>query len=556
MPLEISNRGIFSRTWRSVAQARPLLDAHTAKRLETILLQQNGTRLRLDFDLTERVARGYYRPDLELLTGDKLSLVEDLPVKQRESLYLERLATPVIEIFEEVLSGSRKVFPDRFWSGRQGRLNMIICFRYALETHCGLEMQRSPRVIAPQLFRRAQPDFLRRHCGSEDWTAFVARFKLHGGFAQTFSNSINNLVRAAYPWAFDLNTPEGQHLHPDDFRHNNLWFGPQGKRIAWRMVDHRFRRHLGLTMDKKTRTFDQRLLREGQAQLLTELGHGCWRDVFNAEGLGGLLASRPEFHSKVGLVLAWRYPWAFDLNTPEGQHLHSHDFEDRAVFPTDAMLRTALLHEAAQDQLSLTDLTRQMNDNWLVAHGLASLRGSSRIDIMRRAFPEEFAIGSLTEADFRNQNATRTLRPMPYRMIRKTVAGGMTYGIVNVAMATFYFPANLIGSIVRLESADHGVVYEVRRTLHGEGKTGRLLRPVMVFARPHEDQTYWRPDLSEYDGNTHPIISDRLRQELVELGIAPHGLSLAQQKDLLAFIRRRGSHALPEFLSRSAIRIV
>ncbi|MBU0672197.1 MAG: DUF4046 domain-containing protein, partial [Candidatus Margulisbacteria bacterium] len=275
-----SSSSPFTSRWKSMAAARPHLDAYTAQRLKRLLNDPLFRASSLRLAETERVARGKYLPDLELLIGDKLSMIEGMSKAELIKLYVEKMSPVVQEVYEEVLDGSRKTFPDRFWSGRQGQLNMIICFRYLLEQKLGFQMQRSPQIIDSRFFRQNQGEFLVSEVGKEDWTAFCAKYKLGGGLNLTFANSFSQLIRTSYPWAFNLNSKEGSHLHPDDFRTNDTWQGSKGRKLAGRMADHRFRRHLGLTMDEKTKTFDPRLLRENQAELLASLGYTCWRDVF------------------------------------------------------------------------------------------------------------------------------------------------------------------------------------------------------------------------------------------------------------------------------------
>ncbi|MDD5382042.1 MAG: hypothetical protein PHH60_00065 [Candidatus Margulisbacteria bacterium] len=528
----------FQIRWGSMTEARPHLDAFTAGRLKKLLCDPHFDSTKLNLTLSQRIGRGKYYVDLELLLGDKLSSIEGISKSRLRLLYFEKMTPMIRQIYEDLVNSGRTEVYKRFWAGWQGQLNFVICLRYVLEQKYGIKMQRSPRTIDPRLFKRNQGDFLRGIIGKEDWTDFLAKSKLHGGFARTFVNSISSAMRMAYPWAFNFNTPEGAHLHLDDFRTNDLWQDSRGLQVAWRMVDHRVRKHLGIMMDERTQTFDPRLLRANQAEMLASLGQACWRDVFIAEGLGGLLASAPQFNNKVGQVLKWRYPWAFDRSKPEGEHLHAHDFEEKMVFTSGEELREALLHETDQEGWTLRELPQRINKEWLKDHGLGSISEVPKIEIFRQAFPIEFSSGFFTEADFRNQGTMRRLKPSAYRMIKPSRVKETTYGIIIANKTAYYFPAEYLGCAARLESAEHGVVYKMK-TVVRSGKTGRSLVPIKAFRLPQDSRTYWKPELVDYDPAEFPILSKKTREGLVALGTAPQGLTISEQQQLLKAGRPR-----------------
>lgn len=528
-----------------MAQALPALRSYTTLRLRILLLDKNFDPKKLNFSLARNVARGIYREDLELLTGDKLAQIKGIPRARLRALYLKKMTPAVLRIYQAVIKGKQKQFPKQFWHGWQGKLNLIICFRYVLEEECGIVMQRKPRQIDPRLSRKKQKQFLRDTCNGGDWAIFMAQFKLQGAIQQTFRNSISKLMRASYPWAFNLRTPEGQHLHPDDFKYDRMWQGYKGTRLIRRMLDHRLGKHLGITMDKETQTFDSRLLRDNQGELLASLDQTCWRNVFIAEGMDGILSSRPEFQGKVGKILEWRYPWAFDWSKPEGEHLHHYDFEAKAVFTSDQELRTALLHEAAAAGWSIQALPKNISRDWLMNHGLGSLSSIPRIELFRRAFPNEFSHGVLAEIDFRNQTSTTSLRTTALRRIKKTKAGSTPYGIAHLKRVKYYFDRSLIGFAVRQESAEHGIIYRVHRIIQPDSEPGRQYSPVKAFYLVAGPKNYWRPRLLDYDPEKHPIISRTRKATLVDFGIAPHSLSIDQQKSVLKlgafeFLRQNG----------------
>jgi hypothetical protein len=525
------------------------LYSQSVSRLRILLFSTDFNASSLDLLHFQKIGRGRYFDDLELLIGDKLSSIQGLPKSKLQKLYFEKMKPAVIEIYEDVLEKRRKTFPNGFWNGWQGKLNFIICFTYLLEEKFKIKMNRSTRQIDQRLLRKNQSEFLRGACGKEDWVDFMSQHKLAGGFYSTFGNSTILLMRNCFPWAFNMNTPEGEHLHLDEFRQNNLWVGEKAEKIARRVADHKIRKHLGLIFDPSTHTFDQRLLRENQTAFLASKEHTCWRDLFNEEGLGGLLASRKDLGDKIGNVFKWLYPWAFDWDKPEGEHLHPYDFEAKDAFASDKDLREAVLHEIKNEGWELKDLPQKINEKWLIEHGLESVAYIAKLELFRRAFASEFESGLFSEADFHNQGTMRKLKVTAFRKIQRQKARNTTYGIIHIEKKVYYFPEIMIGNYARKESSEHGVIYAVKKETREE-ETIKIPYPIKAFKIAAASTSFYaRPELIDYDKENFPILPKDIKTSLINFGIAPHNLTISEQKSILRFVEENGTETLFQFLT-------
>jgi len=83
-----------------------------------------------------------YKPDRELLAGDKLRLYPHL-----WKTYVKKFSPLLIQAYELVLSGDQKQLPPNVYEGFQGMINATILFRYVLEDKCGLKMDEKGRKI-------------------------------------------------------------------------------------------------------------------------------------------------------------------------------------------------------------------------------------------------------------------------------------------------------------------------------------------------------------------------------------------------------------------------
>ncbi len=530
---------LMSRAWMDDGFEGKTLDhiKDPALRLKFLLIHQDidSSVLTLSsFVPTGRRGRGKYYHDLDLLVDNKLAEIRGLPRSTLASLYLNKMRAAAIEIYEEVKDGTRRAFPDNFWKGWQGQLNFIICYKYLMEEKYKFTMDPVGYIIDPRFQRKNQSAFLKTACEKEDWDNFMAANKLAGGFALTFGKSMANLMAAAYPWAFDMTQPEGKHLELDAFKANKLWQEEDGERRAWIVLDHRLRQHAEVDLE----TLDPRLLRGQQTNFLASQGVTCWRDLFIKLELSGMVVVMEQFAGRPSKALAWRYPKAFDLSTPEGKHYHLNDFEPLTLFSAEEQ-RAMFLHETVAEGWEIdSNLPQKASLLWLAEHRLWN-GYESKFDLFRRVLAEEFATGILNETHFRNLGTMQSIKPAPLRRIQETKAGGLPFGKIHLEKTAYFFPVELVNHTARKASADYGYIY-----LDDNATT-----PTKVFELIPNPSKYHRPVLIDFDPGEHPIIPIEVEASLIEIGRASHQLTTAQQKDLLEFVTVNGLEKIALFFA-------
>lgn len=259
--------------------------------------------------------------------------------------------------YQNVLSGDSRKFPNGFWQGTQGQINAAACMEYGLKEVLGLKFDRETRTIDPLLLERHQKTLLATKVNHprKNWQNLFQEIRLLGCLSiPEFENSPALALMRSFPWAFDLNTDEGKHMHAWDFIVKDPWEGEKGYNLALTAIRHVFEKHLGIVMDAGTGTIDERMMPEQGTKFpekYTRLPRlfGCtqWWELFEKEGIVGPLIGVERFNNKAFLALYHAYKWAFDLNTPEGKHLHPWDFVQTGLWAGPEgreLAKTALTH--------------------------------------------------------------------------------------------------------------------------------------------------------------------------------------------------------------------
>ncbi|MFA5097455.1 MAG: hypothetical protein WC490_02360 [Candidatus Margulisiibacteriota bacterium] len=283
--------------------------------------------LKSELPLRLNMARGR---DVPLLCGD-LIFPEEAPV------YRQKFSPFIVDVYNRVLGGEISRFPRDFWTGAQGFANSIVCIDHGIRNILGLVMSEDPLLIDPRLFREGQGAFLAETVTAQDknWQNLFMQIKLLGAVTRVpeHQQSCATAFFNTYPWAFDLNTEERNHLHPWDFIQRDMWRDEKGYEMGITAVRHGLERHAGLNMDEANCSIDSRLFPEPGSKfperytaLPRVFGFSQWIDLFSELGLAGAMQGVPAFERKHSCALYHAYPWAFDLDTEEGSHLHFWDF--------------------------------------------------------------------------------------------------------------------------------------------------------------------------------------------------------------------------------------
>lgn len=521
MVIELLHRLGAQRYHASLAAARPELRRLTVNDLRQLLFKTPAKEFAFDFDLVYPVRQNKYSPDIEFFTWDKLADIADRPAAEVESLYLEKFTSFIVKLHQTVIDKKRTKIPG-FWVGGQGRLNFIACFKHFLKKEYDLKMDELEHKIDPRLF------------GNEiKLPALLESYHLNGGFRLLFAD-LQELMMAAYPWAFDQDRPEGEYLPLDQF--SPIVFGKNDRRnrLALR---HKLEKHLGLKMNPHGRKIDPRLLRENCEEFLRSQGYSNWRDLLAAYGLFSPIHNK--FVDSVGQFLKWVYPWAFDWSKPEGEHLHEHDYSKKSRFRTVEELRLAFFHELSAAGWTIKDIPKKVTKAWLAEHNLTDTDSQrNMVDYFLKIIPEEFQKIELVRGDFRSGR----LRPNTTESWRRTKLKNREKDsgrcFINLENVRYSLPAAFNGFLVRRESADHFVIYDPV-SVDRFGELGKLPRPVKVIAVykekfPQGKTAYHTPELIDFDPLLHPIMTGDLKMKLLNSGILPHSLSLRQQQVLIS----------------------
>ena len=286
-------------------------------------------RERLDAIISKRI-----RPSLYVGEPDDVNLCcGNILERGQYSKYKSVMGPLIQDIYDEVYKGRFKQVPVCFWEGRQGRANAETCVEYAFTEILGLNMSRSPFSIDERLFRCKQKEFLGSVIaeGDKTWRALMVQLRLSGALDLPYFSSTYSLIRSTFPWAFNLATDEGDHLHPWDFRQNHMWSGYTGRSLARFALKHVMEKHYGLQMDRKNGLIDERLLpAPGRTRISSEpFGFKSWEEMFREMDLFGMVRDCQGIDGKTSKAFQLSYPWAFDLT--KDIHLHSWAFtaEDR-----------------------------------------------------------------------------------------------------------------------------------------------------------------------------------------------------------------------------------
>lgn len=269
-------------------------------------------------------------PFLPLVCNDHLSFLRSV-IPNVAKLYVRCFETYVIALHDDLLAGKRKKFPNGFWAGWQGEINLCILTDYFFNQRLGIVMDWQTKTIDPRTLDSNQLTSLLASFGHTVWEDLFADYKLLGGIYRVFNGSVAKTVQTTFPWAFDLSTPEGYHAHPWDFITQNSRTAANSQQLKNEAVLHILRQHLGLVLDPKSKTFDQRLLPQNQAAFLREHGCSSWTELFRKFGLAKFTRWGGQ-KQKIFRLFKEAAPWLFDLSTPEGRHLHYPDFRENKMF--------------------------------------------------------------------------------------------------------------------------------------------------------------------------------------------------------------------------------
>lgn len=276
-------------------------------------------------------------------------------------------------------------------------------------------------------------------------------------------------MNAAYPWAFNLDTAEGHHLHPMDFQTTDLWTGKKGEVLARKTIAHVLESHMGLEMvpsgkDHPEGIIDKRLINKNIKEFLRMNGAEEWRDLYQRQLLFimQIVEDRPELKGNFARLFKWVYPWAFDLSKPEGQHLHVWDIALEFNWNHDSDVKEALMHEVKREGWTLNELPKKVTKEWLVSVGLAGLAdrfSEDKMSLLKFVYPQAFINGAIRETDFINIPTTVKKQPMKkissYKMFKET------RGFIAVNKVKYVLPKKMIGLTARLVGANI-MVYEER----------------------------------------------------------------------------------------------
>jgi len=150
------------------------------------------------------------------------------------------------------------------------------------------------------------------------------------------------------------------------------------------------------------------------------------------------------------------YPWAFDLEKPEGKHVHFWRLINESRWSADAM-RSAILHSLKEDGLSASDLP-VVEKLWFRRKGMGGIfdRFGAVVRIARYAMGPEFDDGTLTEDMFKAKN----MRLVP-PFLKVTSYVSDFYGKATIDGRHYCFPKKYIGLFARRISSDYGGLYSV-----------------------------------------------------------------------------------------------
>ncbi len=263
--------------------------------------------------------------------GEKLDGCADL-----EETYRSLLSVQVKNIYREVLTRTeRKNFPTGFWNEYQGKVNFSICLRWIMMHLNGPENGVSVESVIKRLStNEGHNAFLRDEVEGKEknWFKFFQqeRVRLLAPVQSLFNNNACEAFKFSFPEAFDLYTPEGQHLHFWDFESKK---GKGAHRLddARQAFVHTFQNHIFINGKKLVFPRDavpETRLPELQrfTYLPRRTGTDSWTSFFKKYNLYGVIQWVPELERSHYLHLLEFFPWAFNLDTEEGAHLHEFDF--------------------------------------------------------------------------------------------------------------------------------------------------------------------------------------------------------------------------------------
>lgn len=280
----------------------------------------------------------------------------------------------IIATYEDAVSSGRPL--GRFWKGEAGRLHARVLTRYVLEGKCGLMMDEESRRIDPRLTRDRYGEFLQAE-GVSNWLDLFSKYRLKGMllYALSSPNSVVELFEIAYPWAFDLGTPEGEHIHLIDFPRLPKIKTADDRAKRVREFRHVLEKHMGLEMRMGTGErppfIAPDLFRGRQEAFLRRHGVGRWYDMMNKFGAAGLIRGE-DYDDSFCLTLEEAYPWAFDLGTPEGRHLHPWDFSPMGHWKKKENRIQAIRH-VFEAHLGLTITPEMVSPELLTPDGIDGL---------------------------------------------------------------------------------------------------------------------------------------------------------------------------------------
>lgn len=478
--------------------------------------------------------------------------------------YEARLAPLIIGRYEMVRHGEALRLND-FWEGAKGGVHLKILVKYLFEQVLGLRIDERTRTIDQRLFGPNQKAFLGSQ-GVTDWPALFAQYKLKGMMIRALEqpNSVVEAVRRTYPWMFDSHTAEGQHLHLLDFPRLPKVSGPDEARCA--ELRHVLEKHLGLEMDEATGSIDQRYLGTNQRAYLASQGVARWLDLLVKIEAAGLV--RGVFKDSFYLALKTAYPWAFDLSTPEGRHLHPWDFSPQGIWLNRETRIVALKH-LFERHLVLVVEPKKISQEITTARGIKTVLQREGVNGWNELFEKHGLVCLLYSYEVKNTTEVQAIAALreayPFAFDQNSPEGAHLH--------PWLFRANwgreagrgeAVTAVRHIFSRHLGIINDETRTISSQLKEGAVpavggwhsvladeglagLYGVVYRGRPKEllaDAYPWLFDLKTEEGqHLHPWrlpsgkkMSDEQADEIVKTSlrhIAVQHLGLALDRDSL-----------------------
>jgi RNA polymerase sigma factor for flagellar operon FliA len=349
-----------------------------------------------DTKINSEYLRPEYEADVLLVAGnefdDVLSETKESEQEALKKLYIQRLSPFIKKCYEYLLDGNWDRMPSGFWKGEKGKLHQIILTRYLFENKLGLVMDENTRTIDKIFMRGGHKDFLTNQ-GVAGWDEFFAKHKLKGMMLRSLNmpNSIVEVLENAYPWAFDYNAAEGQHIHYSDFmRFPSIKDPVKRMQMVRREFRHIFEKHLGFVMDEENGIIDPRLMSpKSQADYLQVEGVNQWSKYFDKYGYRSVVHT--FFGDSFAMALMKSYAWAFRLKNKSHLHFWEYPMQGREKAPGAERLVLVGVRHVLEEHYGLKMVDGNIDERLLTSKGIENF--SKQIGIQ---WGELFEINNLS----------------------------------------------------------------------------------------------------------------------------------------------------------------